>query len=168
MYRRSRNIPAALVGWTILCATALPAAAADRASGTLSLSAAGGKVLPLEVRHGYFFEEPDPFGGEGRVRVLVLTDEDVRAKVEACDNARCAEFAAKNGLSVKLWSDGSPPAYWAHVEPMQYSAPLTGSSLDLEVDTPERVSGTIELDSDSVRATVSFDLSRLATFATLD
>jgi hypothetical protein len=164
----ARYILAALVGWTIFCASALPAAAGEGASGALSLTAADGKVATLEVRHGYLFEEPDPFGGKASVRVLVLTDEDVRAKIEACDGGRCAELAAKNALVVKFWSDGSPPAYWAHLESTQYSDPLTGPGPDLEVDTPERIAGTVAIDNDSVRATISFDVSRLEVFTTLD
>jgi hypothetical protein len=162
----ARILLATLVAWA-LCAPALPAAA-DRASGTLSLKSTDGKVTTVEIRHGYFFEAPDPFGGPSKVRVLVLADEDVRAKIDACSSGRCAELAGHKGLVVKLWSDGSPPAYWAHIEAMQYSAPLAGRGLQLETDTAERIAGTLEIETDSVRARVSFDSSRLRAFASLD
>ena len=164
----TRHAQAVLVGSMILLASALPAAAADRASGTVSVTDADGKALTLEVRHGYFFTTPDPFGGPAHVRVLVFTDKDVHAKIAACDDGRCAEFAAEDALVVKLWSDGSPPSHWTHVGSTQYSGPLSGPGLDLEVDTAERVAGKLEISTSGTRATVSFDVTRIEAFATLD
>lgn len=147
----------------LACGTALASTAAtDTAKGTMTLQGES-EPFAIVLTHAYYVTGPDRFDAKKILPRLIFTGEDVRAKIDACDDADCATYAASDGLRLELDPEGAT-TYWAHVKPMQYSGMLDASSLKLSTQTPDRVTGTLNYKNSGVDITATFDATLVKAF----
>jgi len=159
------RVLAALAGFALmtLSAPTILAAGADSATGTLSVEGPD-KTLSAALTHAYVVVGPDTFEPEKITRRIVFTPQDERATIMACKDVSCATLSGSDGLTVSL-REGSTPAWWAHVYPIQYSGSTGADALKTTVDTADRLAGTFTLDNPGAKATIEFDATLVKTFA---
>lgn len=147
----------------LTCGAALAGAApTDMAKGTMTLQGES-EPFAIVLTHAYFVTGPDRFDAKKTTTRLIFTGEDVRAKIDACNDADCATYAASDGLRIDLDPEG-PTTYWAHVKPMQYSGMIDPSSLKLSTQTPDRLAGTLTYKNSGVDVKATFDATLVKTF----
>jgi hypothetical protein len=159
---KSRRFPTAFA--VALIAFAAPSFAADNdsAKGKLILQSED-KPVSVELMHAYYITGPDQFDPKKTTRRIIFASEDVRAGIDACDEASCAMHALNDGMTIEM-DDTSSMRYWAHVRPMQYSGMLERSALALGTDRPDRLAGTVKLANSGVTTTIVFDATLVKAF----
>src|SRR5207249_8915649 len=122
------------------------AAAAQSAKGTESYQGKSGPIV-VTVKHVYLVKGPDAMTGK-IIRRLVLSSEDVSAKLRACATMMCSDGDIGEGMTLDLDS-GSRLNYWfvGNNQLVQYSGTADPATLKLTADTPQRVAGKWELDA---------------------
>ena len=141
----------------------IPAIAADTANGTLKMTSEG-KPVSIEMNHVYYITGPDSFEPTQSTRRLIFTTEDARAGIDSCETASCAMTSIGDGMTVELEADSPMARWWVHVPPTQQSGMGNASILSLSTDTPERVAGTLTIDSLGIDTTITFDVGLVEAF----
>jgi len=142
-----RWVPTARIA---LCAAlalvGVAAMAADNARGTASYQGKSGPIV-VTVKHVYLVKGPDAMTGK-LMRRLVLSSEDVSAKLLGCATMMCSDGDIGEGMTLDLDS-GSRLNYWfvGNNQLVQYSGTADPATLKLTADTPQRVAGKWELDA---------------------
>ena len=157
----SRRFPTACAAALIAFAAPSFAAGGDSAKGTLTLQGED-KPVSVELTHAYYITGPDQFDPKKTTRRIIFAGADVRAAIEACDEASCAMHAFNDGMTIEM--DDTSVRYWAHVRPMQYSGMLERSALALGADKPDRLAGTVKLANSGVTTTIVFDATLVKAF----
>ncbi|MEO8011092.1 MAG: hypothetical protein ABI650_05565 [Dokdonella sp.] len=147
----------------LLASVAVPAIAADSAKGTLKMISEG-KPVSIEIHHVYYITGPDSFAPTLTTRRLIFTTEDARAAIDACESARCAMYAIGNGMTVELEADSPMAKWWVQVRPTQQSGMGNASIVSLSSNTPERVAGTLTINSLGVDTKITFDAGLVNAF----
>ena len=122
------------------------AAIADSAKGTAAYQGKSGPIV-VTIAHVYLVKGPDAMTGK-LIRRLVLSSEDVSAKLRNCATMMCSDGDIGEGMTLDL--DGeSRLNYWfvGNNQLVQYSGTADPASLKLTADTPQRVAGQWELDA---------------------
>ena len=158
----SRRRPAAFAAALIAFAAPAFAAGSDSAKGTLILQGED-KPVSVELTHAYYITGPDQFDPKKTTRRLIFAGEDVRAAIDACDEASCAMHVFNDGMTLEM-DDTSSVRYWAHVRPMQYGGMLERSALALGTDKPDRLAGSLKLVNSGVTTTIVFDAALVKAF----
>jgi len=156
MSRHSIPSHVSLLTTLLLAGAAFHALAADSAKGTLKMTSEG-KPVSEEITHVYYITGPDSFAPEQTTRRLIFATTDTTAAIAACADARCAMSSIGNGITVELEAETPMARWWAHIRPTQQSGMGNRSIVSLTTDTPERVAGTLKIDSLGVKATITFD-----------
>ncbi len=158
----TRQISATLCAFALAVA-AFPACAADTASGTLKMTSEG-KPVRIDIKHVHYITGPDSFAPALTTRRLIFTTEDTRPAINACETARCAMYSIGNGMTFELEADSPAARWWVQVRPTQQSGMGNASIVSLSTDTPERVAGTLTIDSLGVNAKITFDAGLVRAF----
>lgn len=121
-------------------------AAADNAKGTASYQGKWGAIV-VTIKHVYLVKGPDAMTGK-IIRRLVLSSEDLSAKLRGCATMMCSDGDLGEGMTLDL-DTGSRLDYWfvGNNQLVQYSSTADPASLTLTANTPERVAGKWELDN---------------------
>ena len=117
----------------------------NEAKGTLKYEGKSGPVT-VTVKHAYLFKGPDMVSGR-TMRRLVLSTEDISAKLAACGSMMCSDGGISEGMTVDF--DAGPRLnYWfvANGQLIQYSGTADPASAKLSTDAPDRLAGTLSLD----------------------
>lgn len=152
-----------IVAMLALVVTSAWAVAADSAKGTLTVQGED-KPLSMELSHAYFITGPDDFDATKTTRRVILTAEDVRSIIDACEDAGCAMYSFSEGMWV-LIDDSSTMRWWGKVKPVQQSGMLNRSALVLTTDNADRLAGTLTLDNAGKPMKIIFDASLVKAFA---
>jgi hypothetical protein len=122
------------------------AASADGAKGTASYQSKAGSIV-VALKHVYLVKGPDAMTGK-IMRRIVLSSEDVSAKLTGCATMMCSDGDIGEGMTLDL-DVGSRLNYWfvGNNQLVQYSGTADPSTLQLTVDTPQRVAGKWALDA---------------------
>jgi hypothetical protein len=158
----SRRLPVAFSVALIAFAAPAFAAGSDSAKGTLTLQDED-KPVSVELTHAWYITGPDQFDPKKTTRRLIFAGEDVRAAIDACDEASCAMHVFNDGMTLEM-DDTSLVRDWAHVPPMQYGGMLERSALALGTDKPDRLAGTLKLVNSGVTTTIVFDAALVKAF----
>ncbi|MEO7917592.1 MAG: hypothetical protein ABIR16_08100 [Dokdonella sp.] len=153
MYRTT--IAKTLSALLLTCA-AVPVLAADTAKGSLKRSSEG-KEVSIAINHVYYITGPDSFAPEHTTRRLIFATEDTRAAIDACATASCAMSSIGDGMTVELEWDTPMARWWVHLPQAQQSGMGNASMLSLSTDTPERVAGTLKINSLGIETDIAFD-----------
>jgi len=156
----SRTLIAAMLVFAVSFAWA---AGADSAKGKLVVQG-DDKPLSMELNHAYFITGPDEFDAAKTTRRVLFTGEDVRSAIEACEDAGCAMYSFSEGMWLQI-DDSSTMRWWGKVKPVQQSRMLDRSALVLTTDTPDRLAGTLTLDSSGKPVKISFDAPLVKAFS---
>lgn len=159
----TRYIPATLCA-IALAVAAFPADAADTVSGTLKMISQD-KPVSIEINHVYYITGPDSFAPAQTTRRLIFSNVDARAAIDACETASCAMSAIGNGMTVELEADTPMARWWVRVKPTQQSGMTNASIVSLSTDTPERLAGTLTINSLGVDTKIMFDAGLVHAFA---
>lgn len=159
---KSHCLPTAFAVALIAFAAPSFAASSDSAKGTLTVQGED-KPIRVELTHAYYITGPDQFDPKKTTRRIIFASEDVRAAIDACDEASCAMHVFNDGMTLEM-DDTSSVRYWAHVRPMQYSGVLERSTLALGTDKPDRLAGTLKLANSGVSTTIVFDATLVKAF----
>lgn len=156
------------IATTVLGLVVTDASATDvsNAKGTLILQGEG-QPVSLALTHAYFVTGPDDFDDSKISRVVVFTGSDVKSAIEACENLSCAKYAADQGMWLEITDE--PTMRWhGKAGSMQQSGMPERKSLDLTMETAERLSGTLTLsnirDGSGEPASFTFDSALIKTF----
>ena len=166
MFHRSvllRSTRIALILATALFAfKAMPAAAGEN-KGTIT--AAKGTVT---VKYAYFVKGPDSLDPKKIIRKIILTDQDLGAKITACTTMSCADSDLTSGLTVDL--DGGPRLnFWMVMNGglVQHSGTVEATALKLTADEAKRLAGKLSFDkttSGGPKVDADFDATLLKEF----
>jgi hypothetical protein len=129
----------------LLAGAGTAAGAENEARGTLKYEGKSGPVT-VTVTHAYLFKGPDIVSGR-TMRRLVLSTEDISAKLAACGSMMCSDGGIWEGMTVDF--DAGPRLnYWfvANGQLIQYSGTADPASAKLSADAPDRLAGTLNLD----------------------
>lgn len=140
-----------------LACAAFPALAADTAKGTLKMTPDGKPAINIAINHVYYITGPDSFAPKQNTRRLIFATQDTRDAIDACDNASCAMSSIGDGMTVELEADTPMARWWVHLPLNQQSGMSNASMLALTTDTPERVAGTLTINSLGVDTRIAFD-----------
>ena len=136
----------------------------DKASGTLNYK---GKAVNLG--HAYLIKGPDSVDPATVIRRLVLTKQDIGAKLQGCKTMSCVDGEVTEGLIVDLLS-GPRFGYWVAINGamIQYSGTLRPSVLQASTDDDKRLAGKLSFDDGAAggpKVEVEFDASMLKELA---
>jgi hypothetical protein len=148
---------ALVLGLSALVLFALPSrAGAGSAKGTLVHPRA-----TLELKYAYLVKGPDALEPGKTIRRLILSAEDLGAKLDACTTMSCTDGEVSEGMTVDL--DGGPRLnFWMAIQGqmVQYSGTQETQALVTRVDEPGKLAGTLRLDatgSGGPKVDVDFD-----------
>ena len=147
----------------LFACAALPVLAADTAKGSLKRTSEG-KTVGIAINHVYYITGPDSFAPEQTTRRLIFATEDTRAAIDACTTASCAMTSIGDGMTVELEWDTPMARWWVHLPQAQQSGMGNASMLSLSTDTPERVAGTLKINSLGVETNIVFDAGLVNAF----
>ncbi len=138
------------LGCAIAAAIALASggALAGEAAGTVAYKAKSGP-LALTIKHAYLITGPD-FVSRKTIRRLVLSVDDVGAKLAACETMSCSDGGITEGMTLDF--DAGPRInYWfvGNHQLAQYSGTADPASLKLTADSGKRIAGKWDLDASS-------------------
>ena len=133
-----------------ICATALFAikitpSVAGETKGTIT--AAKGTVT---IKYAYLVKGPDSLDPKKIIRKIILTDQDLGAKIAACTTMSCADSDLTSGLTVDL--DGGPRLnFWMVMNGgmVQHSGTEETTALKLTADEAKRLAGKLSFDKTS-------------------
>lgn len=134
------------------------AASAGEVKGTVSFE---GKTV--EPGYAYFIKGPDVIEPGMTVRILILSAEDISAKIESCETVNCVDGWVKEGMTMQF-ETGPVVYYWVSLGrgTLQYSGATHKSVFKSTADTGDRLAGKIKFDDTpdgGGKADVEFDVS---------
>lgn len=138
---RRQTLPLAAAAWLALAIPVL-ALAPGGASGTISYR---GRTVALA--HAWLVRGPDAVDEEKTVRRLVLTANDVGARIAACATMSCVDALVTEGMEVDF--DAGPRLnYWIAIEgqKVQYSGTADPSVFAPKAVSARRLAGRIGID----------------------
>ncbi len=96
------------------------------------------------------------------VRILILSAEDISAKIDSCDTVNCVDGWVKEGITMQF-ETGPVVYYWVSLEggTLQYSGATHKSVFRPTADTGDRLAGKIKFDDTpdgGGKADVEFDV----------
>ena len=159
----NRSVIATILSAVLLACAAVPAIAADSAKGSVEVTSEG-KPISISINYVYYITGPDSFAPKQRTRRLIFTTDDARAAIDACATASCAMSSIGDGMTVELEADTSMARWWVHVPSFQQSGMGNASMLSLSTDQPERVAGTLTINSLGVETKIDFDAGLVKAF----
>jgi hypothetical protein len=115
------------------------------AKGSLKYTSKSGPI-EVAVKHAYLVKGPDIVTGQ-TMRRLVLSVEDISAKLAACNEMRCMDGGIGEGMTVDF--DAGPRLnYWfvAKDQLIQYSGTVRPTAAKLTADAPDHLAGTLNID----------------------
>ena len=132
------------------------AASAGTAKGTLVHK---GKTVTLA--HAYLFVGPDALDEKTKIRRLILSANDLSAKLAACTVMSCTDADVTEGLVVDIGS-GPRLNYWMAIsdQRVQHSDTEEPSSLAATTDDAKKLAGKLTIDdtgSGGPQVSVEFD-----------
>jgi hypothetical protein len=154
-----QRIAVALAASTLFLLSA-GAAEAGEAKGTLTHPRG-----TLALKYAYLVKGPDAVDPAISVRRLILSAEDLGAKLAACTTMSCTDGEVTEGMTVDL--DGGPRLnYWMAIKGgmVQYSGTEKLEALKTRSDEPGKLAGTLSLDdtgSGGPKVEVEFDAALL-------
>ena len=101
----------------------------------------------IEPKYAYMITGPDVMEPEMKVRILILSAEDLSAKIQSCDTVNCVDGWVKEGMTMQF--EAGPIAYyWVSLQggTLQYSGATHRNVFRPTVDTAERLAGSIKFD----------------------
>ncbi|MFZ2235573.1 MAG: hypothetical protein WBP11_10590 [Dokdonella sp.] len=122
------------------------------------------KAISTAINHVYYITGPDTFAPKQTTRRLIFAADDTRAAIDACDTASCAMSSIGDGMTVELEADTPMARWWVHLPQAQQSGMGNASMLSLSTDTPERVAGTLTINSLGVETKIDFDAGLVKAF----
>ena len=146
---------------TFPCASAT--AAEGEAKGTLSY-----KGTTLELKHAYFVKGPDAVDPKTILRRLILSRDDLGARLGGCTTMNCVDGAITEGMEVDF--DAGPRLnYWLALNGgrVQYSGTAVPSVAKVGGDDPKRLAGKLSIDDAAAggpRVEVEFTATLLKEF----
>ena len=148
----------ALVGLALVDVTI-----ADEASGTVNY-----KSRTATLKYAYLVKGPDAMDPAKSIRQVILSQTDLAADIQACTTLSCCTNNLNDGLTVDL--DAGPRLnYWVvlNSQMVQYSGTADPGVLEATSDEPDRVAGTLRIDSTGgggPKVEVTFDAALLKVF----
>lgn len=142
-------------------------ASAGEVKGTL-IHKAKGKEVTVTFKHAYLITGPDDMEPGKIIRRLVLSANDIGAKILSCQTMSCAAGQLTEGLTVDL-DAGERLIYWLSINDglVQYSGTAKPAGLKATVDQPGKLAGKLSLDDSAAggpRVDVDFDTVLLKEF----
>lgn len=134
----------ALVGAAgVVVALASPGVTADgEAKGTLTY-----KGTTLALKHVYLIKGPDAVDPKKIIRRVILTRDDIGAKIRACQTMSCVDGAMTDGVQVDF--DAGPRLnYWLTLNDgrVQYSGTARPDVLKGPATEPRQIAGKLSID----------------------
>jgi hypothetical protein len=145
--------PLALAAAFLLAATG---ASAGTAKGTLVH-----KAKTVTLAHAYLVVGPDALDEKTKIRRLILSANDLSAKLAACKVMSCTDAEVTEGLVVDIGS-GPRMNYWMAIsdQRVQHSDTEEPSSLAATTDDAKKLAGKLTIDdtaSGGPQVSVEFD-----------
>jgi hypothetical protein len=158
----SISIHSACLG-VLLLATALPAAAADKAGGTAAF-----KTWSSAIKYAALVRGPDEMDESRTVLRIYLSSSDIGAKIKACKTLSCADGALTDGAMVDF-GDARHLAYAVRLngERAQYSGGTDADAFTLSTNKADHLAGKVHIDdaaSGGAKVDAEFDLTLANTF----
>jgi len=148
----------------LMCALGLAGAAgADTAKGTLTH-----KGTTVALKYAYLVTGPDVVDSKMMVRSLVLSQNDIGARIRECKVSSCVAGAVTEGMTLDFIS-GPRLGFWVAVRNAhsQHSGTLEPSAFKKTVDQPGRIAGTLIFDKTAFggpRVDAEFDATLIKEF----
>jgi len=146
---------------TVVLAFGGSASAADgTAKGTLTYSSKTG-VITMTPKYAYLVIGPDAVDTSMIIRHLILSPDDLGAKIAACNTMSCTDAGLDNGMTVDLGA-GPRLNYWVVLndQRVQYSGTQRLASLALTTDSRSRLAGRLVFDASAAggpKVEIEFD-----------
>jgi hypothetical protein len=149
--------------WGIALFAVATAAGAQTAKGTVAQS---GKSATM--KHAWLVVGPDRIDPKVTKRMLILSADDIGAKVAACKTMSCTTNDLRNGMTVNL-GVAPPLEFWVVLndQRVQYSGVEMPSALKATTNDAKRVAGRLAIDktaSGGPKLDVEFDAPVVKTF----
>lgn len=130
--------------------------AADNASGTIAY-----KSRTANVKYAYLIKGPDAVDPKTIVRELILSSNDIGAKLAACKTMSCASGLLQEGMTVDF-GPGPRLNYWIVLnnQMVQYSGTAQPAVLQTKQNDASRLAGKLTIDdtaADGPKISVEFD-----------
>lgn len=143
--------------------TSVAWAAGGKAKGTLAH-----KSKTVTLNHAYLIKGPDPVDPTTIIRSLILSQQDIAAKIQACKTMMCVNGALSEGMVVDLIA-GPRLGYQMVINDgrVQHSGIVKPSVLDAKVDDEKRLAGRLSFDDTSAsgpKVEVDFEASMFKEF----
>ncbi|HSV52055.1 MAG TPA: hypothetical protein VLJ57_08060 [Burkholderiaceae bacterium] len=142
----------------------LSAHAADNASGTVTY-----KARSATFKYAYLIKGPDAVDPKVTIRELILTANDIGAKLNACKTMSCASGLVEEGMTVDFGA-GPRLNYWLALnnQMVQYSGTAVPAVFTAKQNDAARLAGTLRIDAAAAggpRVDVEFDVGLTKEFA---
>ncbi len=166
MFRRSvliRSTRIAFICAAVLFTLKATSFAAGETKGTITASKG-----TVTLKYAYFVKGPDSLDPKKIIRKIILTDQDLGAKIAACTTMSCADRDLTSGLTVDL--DGGPRLnFWMVMNGglVQHSGTEETAALKLTADEAKRLAGKLSFDkttSGGPKVDADFDAALLKEF----
>lgn len=141
------------------------AATADPAKGSATL-----KARSIQFRFAYLVQGPDTFDPKKTVRELILSPQDVGAKIAACKTLSCASGILEEGLTVDF-VEGPRLNYWLvmNKQMVQHSGTVVRAAFSAQPGPADRLTGRLQIDDSAAggpKIEAEFDAPLVKEFAT--
>lgn len=159
----NRTLRGALVALAMLGGAAASPADADPAKGTVTQA---GRTAT--IRHAWLVVGPDAVEPKKTIRQVVLSADDLGAKLQACARMGCASGLVGDGMTIDF--DAGPRLnYWVSLngQRVQYSGTEPASSFAATANDGKRIAGRLAIDktaSGGPKLDVTFDAPLAKTF----
>ena len=140
--------------------------------GVVTAGEAKGKVSfkgkTATVKYAYLVKGPDDVDTETTIRRVILSQNDIAAKIQACTTMKCSTNDLTEGATVDL--DAGPRLnYWVTLNDqlVQHSGTKETTALKTTKDEPGRLAGTLHIDDtafDGPKVEAEFDAALLKEF----
>ena len=130
----------AIAAFVVACSRV--AAAEGEAKGNLSY-----KGTTVELKHAYFVKGPDAIDPKTIIRRLILSRDDLGARIGGCNTMNCVDGAITEGMEVDF--DAGPRLnYWVALKDgrVQYSGTGVPSAAKVGGDDLKRLAGKLSID----------------------
>ena len=133
-------------GTAVVAGVAVAAGAAGTAKGAVTYKARGAPVT-VALKHAWLVKGPDAVDPKKIVRKLILSADDIGAKIAACRTMSCVDADLNSGMTVDF--DAGPRLnYWIVLDNqrVQYSGTAAPAAFKAAADTATRLAGKLVID----------------------
>ena len=153
---------------TLAVAAAFALAAGTAAAGNEAKGTIDYKARNTALKYAWLVKGPDSMEPKTTIRMLILTADDIGAKLAACKTMSCASGAVTEGMTVDF--DAGPRLnYWIAVngQKVQYSGTAKPDVFAAKANDAGRLAGKLAIDGTTAggpKVDAEFDVAVLKTF----